>query len=63
MIRYEISVTAHCEVCQHSWTPCQWMGLNPVTVIEPEECPQCLEQRREAGRIIRRFDPIESLLE
>ena len=63
MIRYEITVTAQCSECGHRWTPVQWMGVEPKTVVDESECPKCAEERRNSGKLIRYFDPVISSLE
>jgi hypothetical protein len=61
-IRYEISVTAICEICGAKWTPTQWTGLDNVAHIEPPECPRCVEERSKVYKLSRHFDPVANLL-
>jgi hypothetical protein len=61
-IRYEITVTAICEICGAKWTPTQWTGLDNVAHIEPPECPRCAEEKSKLREMINRFDPVVNLL-
>jgi hypothetical protein len=62
MIRIEIRTTAVCEDCKWEWEPTMYIGADNAIKSLSLECPQCQDAKREAGRMIRRFDPVEDLL-
>jgi len=62
-IRIEIRTTAICEDCGYEWTPTMWTGVGNECQSLPLECPKCQEAKREAGRMIRHFDPVVNLLD
>jgi DNA polymerase III alpha subunit (gram-positive type) len=61
-IRVEVQIHYVCEECGYSWVPCKVIGGRDVVDVLSEECPQCQEAKREAGRMIRHFDPVVELL-
>jgi hypothetical protein len=61
-IRYEITVIAQCSECGHRWTPMQWMGVEPKTVVDESECPRCADERLKAAKLIHHFDEVVDLL-
>jgi hypothetical protein len=62
MITIRIISEAMCDVCGYQWAPTMWIGMDNVSNSLPLECPKCKEAKREAGRMIRHFDPVEDLL-